>query len=132
MPPRKPSTASKADSPAAKRKTTARKSKVAPVTKVASIPANRTEQGRFSKGKSGNPSGRPKEIKEVRDLARQHTKAAIARLAELMLDDNGRTAVAACTALLDRAWGKAPQSMELPADGEGQTAMMPILHVSYG
>jgi hypothetical protein len=27
----------------------------------------------FTKGKSGNPSGRPKEIGHVRDLARKHT-----------------------------------------------------------
>ena len=45
-------------------------------------------------------------------MARTHTEAAIARLAEWMASDEPRASVAASTALLDRGWGKATQPME--------------------
>lgn len=66
---------------------------------------------RFEKGKSGNPSGRPKEDAEVKELARSHGKAAIEKLAELMECGNPRTEVAAATAILDRAYGKPAQTV---------------------
>jgi len=64
-------------------------------------------------GESGNPSGRPKLVTEVRDMAREHTPAAINRLVELIDSETGTTAVAACKELLDRAWGRAPQSIDI-------------------
>src|SRR5215471_18470770 len=69
-------------------------------------------KGGFVKGRSGNPGGRPKELAEVRELARTYTQAAIQRLAEWMASDDPRASVAASTALLDRGWGKATQPME--------------------
>jgi hypothetical protein len=66
----------------------------------------------FEKGKSGNPGGRPKENDEIKKLARQHCPAAIARLAILIDDENGRTAVAACSEMLNRGYGKPPQALE--------------------
>ena len=74
----------------------------------------------FQKGKSGNPGGRPKEENEVRDLARKHTKPAIERLAFWMNSDNAKASVAASATLLDRAWGKAPQSLQMPANSSGK------------
>ena len=38
----------------------------------------------FKPGESGNPGGRPKVVAEVRELARQHTAAAIQTLASIM------------------------------------------------
>ncbi len=62
----------------------------------------------WEKGQSGNPGGRPKEVAEVRELARRHTNKAIATLAEIMLDENAphNARVAATNSLLDRGHGR--------------------------
>ena len=62
----------------------------------------------WKKGESGNPGGRPKEVAEVRELARRHTKKAIATLAEIMLNEDAPAAsrVAAANSVLDRGHGR--------------------------
>ncbi len=63
-------------------------------------------------GKSANPGGRSKMEKDVRDLAREHSVAAITRLAWLMENaQSERTQAAAAEALLDRAWGRPAQAI---------------------
>src|ERR1700674_2334042 len=80
--------------------------------------AGRTAQGRFRKGESGNPGGRPKAVAELRDLARTYTAEAIDALAELMRDgEDERVRLAASVSLLDRGWGKPAQALAGP-DGE--------------
>jgi len=78
----------------------------------------------FKKGQSGNPGGRPKEVAEVRELAKEHGPAAIERLAELMGSDNERTAVAACEAILNRGYGRPAQSVTLAGEEDGPPIQM--------
>jgi hypothetical protein len=66
----------------------------------------RYPDGRLKPGFSGNPSGRPKIIASVREIAREHAPAAFARLAELVQSKSEAIALAATRELLDRAYGK--------------------------
>jgi Family of unknown function (DUF5681) len=74
----------------------------------------RRHSGMFKPGNSGNPTGRPKMDKTIRELACAHTKEAILTLAEIAKNpkssDSAR--VQACNALLDRGWGKPAQYVE--------------------
>lgn len=70
--------------------------------------------GQFTKGVSGNPGGRPKDIYHVRELARQYTDEAVNTLAEIANNPKSPPSarVQAANALLDRAWGKPVQFNE--------------------
>ena len=74
----------------------------------------------FQKGRSGNPSGRPKKTPELLDietLARETSPEAIKRLVRWMKSDNPRASIAACTTILERAWGKPRQAVEHKSAG---------------
>ena len=68
----------------------------------------------FKPGQSGNPGGRPKGQSEIVKAAQRHGKDAIKRLVELMSDEDSAVQVKACQVILDRGYGKAPQSIDLP------------------
>ena len=76
---------------------------------------SRTEKGHFQKGHSGNPGGRPKVLAEVQELARAHTGENIERLMEIARGAKvpAQARVAATVAVLDRAWGKPGQSIDM-------------------
>lgn len=81
----------------------------------------RTADGRWVKGTpSPNPTGRPKVVAEIRDLARRHTRTCVARLLVLVRSGKGEVARAAACDLLAYAWGRPPVAVvaavaELPA-----------------
>jgi len=68
----------------------------------------RDKNGRWVAGQSANPSGRPKVVGDLRDLAREHTEAALATLVAIMGDETAPPAarVAAAGHVLDRGYGK--------------------------
>ena len=77
-------------------------------------------KGGFRKGRSGNPGGRPKEVGEVRELARQYTAGAMEALRSIMDDPMAPPSarVAAAEAVLNRGWGRPTAMLADDDDGE--------------
>lgn len=63
----------------------------------------------FEPGQSGNPGGRPKADVRLREMAREHTEAALQALVAAL--DDEKTRVSAAIALLDRGYGKPVQAV---------------------
>src|SRR5262252_6226016 len=75
---------------------------------------------KFQPGQSGNPGGKPKAIVEVAAAARERTTEAIETLNKIMTDKDATASarVSAAVAILERGWGKAPQTVNLRRDSD--------------
>jgi hypothetical protein len=77
----------------------------------------RDERGRWLPGTLPPSNGRPKAEVHVRELARKYTEDAIRVLVEIALTGKKESArAAAAEALLDRAWGRPSQALEVSGD----------------
>lgn len=80
-------------------------------------PENRAAEartkGRFPKGRSPNPGGRPKAVVDLVTRARALTPAALDVLEAALASDDDRVRLAAAGMLLDRGWGRPPQAVAL-------------------
>ncbi len=85
------------------------------------LPPRRDAYGRWLRGTpSPNPSGCiPRDGREVLELAREGSLAAMRRLIAIVDDPEAPYAaqIAAAVHVLDRAWGKAKQSVEVEQQG---------------
>ena len=83
-------------------------------------------------GVSGNPGGRPKELRDIIDLARSHAPEAIESLAQIMtnLETQPAARVAAANAILDRGFGKPRQSVEVGQQGRSWAEIVLEAHAA--
>lgn len=73
--------------------------------------------GKFKKGQSGNPSGRPKLLVKVQELTREHGEEAVRKLVELMrFCPDPKIQLHAAKELLDRGFGKSTQLVEVSSN----------------
>jgi hypothetical protein len=66
----------------------------------------RRPNGTVMPGSALNPSGRPRIVQEIQELARSAAPAAFDRVVALMNSDDERIALAASQEILNRAYGK--------------------------
>lgn len=84
--------------------------------KTDSVEPKKRVYGRpIEKGMVLNPTGRPKDIGKVRDLAKQFTREALETIVDLMLNpvEKGSVRLAAAEAILSRGWGRPEQSVNV-------------------
>src|SRR5919112_1917904 len=71
---------------------------------------------KWAKGVSGNPGGRPKLEVSIRGLAQQNSMEALETLVQVMRTGKPGERLIAANAILDRAYGRPSQSIEMSSD----------------
>jgi hypothetical protein len=94
-----------------------------------SVPVQRDDRGHFLPGVSGNRSGRPKVVAEIRELARSHAPLALSKVVALMDHPDPRVALVAAKEVLDRALGR-PVQMAVD-DSEAEARAKEIVQGLY-
>ena len=82
------------------------------------MPENRTKTGRFVKGQSGNPGGRPKVNPEYLEALRAVGPEMVQKLIAYTDNENAKIAMWAITEILDRAYGKPTQAQDIQITGD--------------
>ena len=96
------------------------------------FPPSRDPRGRFPKGQSGHPSGRPVLPQEGRQALECGSVAAAERLVQLVNSEDPRIALAASEALLSRLYGKPSQMLDATVRGGvdvGQAHLQALLAI---
>ena len=98
------------------------------------LPPRRDAYGRWLRGTpSPNPTGCiPRDGREVLELAREGSLAAMRRLIAIVDDPEAPYAaqIAAANAVLDRAWGKAKQEMSVEDNGATLEQLLMAVHAA--
>lgn len=89
------------------------------------MPSNRDKTGKFVKGKSGNPNGRPQIPEDVKKMLKAATPKAAKLLIDTVTDEKANINVRldAAKEILNRVYGKATQ----PIDGDLDTTLRVVL-----
>ena len=74
--------------------------------------SRRTANGRFQKGESGNPGGRPALPADIREAFKAKAPQALEVLTRCLQSGDDRIAMMAAQAILDRGYGKPTQSID--------------------
>jgi hypothetical protein len=86
---------------------------------------------KWVKGVSGNPGGRPKLEVSIRELAQQHGMEALETLVQVMRTGKPGERLIAANAILDRAYGKPSQSIEMSGDRTTLVDLLVSLNKSH-
>jgi hypothetical protein len=86
---------------------------------------------KWVKGMSGNPGGRPKLEVSIRDLAQQNSMEALETLVQVMRTGKPGERLIAANAILDRAYGRPTQSVEMSGSRETLVDLLVSLNKSY-